>query len=77
MSERTWMERLLDDPELQAFVRGEIARAGIDVAAAQAEAAHWRCAAEALNKQLREARRGQPPRERKGTTGSLWGRVSA
>jgi hypothetical protein len=47
-----WAERMATDESLRVFVSAEIARAGLNVAAAEAEARHWRQACAALNGQL-------------------------
>mgnify|MGYP001594452283 CR=1 FL=1 len=53
MEIRRWIERL-DDVDgagvpLEDLIRAEIARAGIALAAARTEAAHWKRVAEALD----------------------------
>ncbi len=51
-NERSWLERMADDPSLRAFVDAEIARAGIEVATAKGEAEHWRDVAMRLDAKL-------------------------
>jgi hypothetical protein len=58
----TWAERLEQDPSLRAFVEAEIARAGIDLQVLRIEAGRWQRAAERLDEQLKEARKGRDAR---------------
>lgn len=50
----TWIERMAADPGLRHFVDAEIARAGIALAAARANAAPWKSVAVRLHEQLKE-----------------------
>jgi hypothetical protein len=52
----TWSERLQHDETLQAFVRGEIARAGIELDTLRYQRARHRAQLAALEQELAEAR---------------------
>ena len=56
MEDTTWAERMEGDATLAAFVRAEVARAGIDAAAWRAEADHWRMVARRLREELERSR---------------------